>query len=274
MRRPGLAALPLAAYLALFLAWPAAYAFRLAFTDPATGGFPSVEAFRTLADDALFWRALANNALLPPLIVGLEVTSGLALALLLTARLPARRWLRMAVLVPFALPEVVFLAIARHLLAPRGYLNGALAALGIAPTPWLAPGHATAFAAVVLVDAWHTTPIVFLMLLSALASLPVEVEHAARLDGAGGVRRFAYVTLPLLAPTLAAAILLRGLDALRIFATPLVLTGVEGVPVLSSYAYHQWSDQGSDGGAAAAGVVLAALCVLAAVPLLARRRNA
>ena len=112
------------------------------------------------------------------------------------------------------------------------------------------------------------------MLVSALAALPVEVEQAARLDGAGGIRRFVWITLPLLAPTLAAAILLRGLDALRIFATPLVLTGVEGVPVLSSYAYHQWSDQGADGAAAAAGVVLAVLCVLAAVPMLVRRRDA
>ena len=274
MTRPGLAALPLAAWLLVFLAWPAVYAVRLAFTDPAGGAFPSLEPFRALAGDPLFWRAFANNALLPPLVVALEVVGGLALALLLAGRLPARRWLRTAVLVPFALPEVVFLAIARHLLAPRGYLNGVLAGFGVEPTPWLAPGHATAFAAVVLVDAWHTTPIVFLMLLSALAALPREVEQAARLDGAGDVRRFAYVTLPLLAPTLAAAILLRGLDALRIFATPLVLTGVEGVPVLSSYAYHQWSDQGSDGAAAAAGVVLAVLCVLAAIPLLARRSPA
>lgn len=265
------AALPLVAYLVLFLVYPTAFAVKLAFTDDATGTFPSLDTFRGLAGDGLFWRALVNNALLPPLIVGLEVVSGLALALLLAARLPARRWLRAAVIVPFALPEIVFLAIARHVLAPQGYLNAALAAAGIEPTAWLAPGRATAFAAIVVVDAWHTTPIVFLMVLAALAAMPADVGEAARLDGAGRLRRFAFVTLPLLAPTLAAAVLLRGVDALRLFATPLVLTGVEGVPVLSSYAYHQWSDQGSESGAAAAGTVLALLCVLASVPLLRRR---
>ncbi len=268
------AALPLVAYLLLFLAYPTVFAVRLAFTDDVTGSVPSLETFRALAADGLFWRAVRNNVLLPPLIVGLEIASGLALALLLATRLPGRRWLRAAVVVPFALPEIVFLAVARHVLAPQGYLNAALAGLGVAPTPWLAPGHASAFAAVVLVDAWHTTPIVFLMLLAALAALPDDVGEAARLDGAGPFRRFAFVTLPLLAPTLAAAVLLRGLDALRLFATPLVLTGAEGVPVLSSYAYQQWSDQGSESGAAAAGVVLALLCVIASVPLLRRRELA
>ncbi|HEV7733902.1 MAG TPA: sugar ABC transporter permease [Candidatus Binatia bacterium] len=268
------AALPLVAYLVLFLVYPTIYAVRLAFTDEATGAFPSLDAFHVLATDGLFWRALMNNALLPPLIVGLEIVSGLALALLLSARLPARRWLRAAIIVPFALPEIVFLAIARHVLAPRGCLNAALAGVGIEPTAWLAPGRATAFAAVVIVDAWHTTPIVFLMLLAALAAMPADVGEAARLDGAGGLRRFAFVTLPLLAPTLAAAVLLRGVDALRLFATPLVLTGAEGVPVLSTYAYQQWSDQGSESGAAAAGLVLALLCVVASVPMLRRREIA
>jgi ABC-type sugar transport system permease subunit len=124
---------------------------------------------------------------------------------------------------------------------------------------------------VVAVDAWHVTPVVFLMLLAALASIPDEIGEAARLDGAGGVARFAFVTLPLLRPALLAAVLLRGLDALRMFATPLVLTGVEGVPVLSTYAYHQWSDYGNDGAAAAAATLLALLSVTLTVPLLRRR---
>jgi ABC-type Fe3+ transport system permease subunit len=58
---------------------------------------------------------------------------------------------------------------------------------------------------------------------------------------------------------------------MRVFATPLVLAGAEGVPVLSTYAYHQWSDYGDDGAAAAAALVLALASVLLAVPLLRRR---
>jgi ABC-type sugar transport system permease subunit len=127
---------------------------------------------------------------------------------------------------------------------------------------------------VIVVDAWRTTPVVFLILLGALAAIPREVGEAAQLDGAGSVRRLLFVTLPLLRPALRAALLLRGLDALRIFAAPLVLTGVEGVPVLSTYAFHQWSDYGNDAVAAAASVVLAVLCVVASVPLLRRQAAA
>jgi len=114
------------------------------------------------------------------------------------------------------------------------------------------------------------TPVVFLMLLAALASIPDEIAEAARLDGAGALRRFAFITLPLLRPALLSAVLLRGLDALRVFATPLMLTGAEGLPVLSTYAYHQWSDYGNDGAAAAASSLLALLSVVLTLPLLRR----
>lgn len=269
-----LLALPLVLYLAVFLIYPMGEAVRLAFTDSVSGAFPSLESFRTVADDDLFWRALLVNLALPAVAVALEVVAGLGLALLLAERLPARRLLRAAVLLPFALPEIVFLTILRNVLTPRGYLSGALTALGGAPVDVLSPGTAASFASVAFVDAWRTTPVVFLILLGALVAIPAEIGQAARVDGASAGRRFWHVTLPLLRPALVAAILLRGLDALRIFAAPLVLTGVEGVPVLSTYAYHQWADYGDDGAAAAASVVLAVVCVLASVPLLRRRATA
>lgn len=269
--RARLLAAPLALFLAAFLAYPVVHAVTLALTDRATGGFPTLEAFRVLRRDPLFWSAVRGNVVVPLASVALEVVAGLALALLLAARLPGRRLVRAAVVLPFALPEIVFLTIVRALLGPRGYANGALAAAGLPPVPFLAPGTAAATLTVIAVDAWRTTPVVFLIVLGALAALPREVDEAARLDGAGPLRRLWFVTLPLLRPALVAAVLLRGVDALRIFAAPLVLTGVEGVPVLSTYAYHAWSDDGDDALAAAASVVLALVCVVASVPLLRRR---
>ena len=269
MRGFGWAA-PVLLYLGVFLLIPMGEAIVLAFTDSVSGDFPSLASFRTVADDALFWQALATNLGLPLFSVALELVAGLGLALLLAERLPARRLLRAAVLLPFALPEIVFLTIVRNILTPRGYLSGAVVAAGGSAVDVLAPGSATSFLAVAVVDAWRTTPIVFLIVLGALVAIPAEVGQAATLDGASGLRRFWHVTLPLLRPALGAAVLLRGLDALRIFAAPLVLAGTEGVPVLSTYAYHQWSDYGDDGAAAAASLVLAVLCVLASVPLLRR----
>jgi ABC-type sugar transport system permease subunit len=264
-------AAPLAAFLAALLVYPTLHVIGLSFSDGFSDAFPSLASYGLLARDDLFWRALAGNLALPALTVAIEIVSGLALAVLLAGRLPARRWLRTLVLVPFALPEIVFLTIVRRMLEPHGYLNGALLGAGLGGVDWLAPGGASAYLTVVAIDAWRTTPIVFLLLLAALAAIPDEIHEAARLDGARGWRRLVFVTLPLLRPALLAALLLRGVDALRIFATPLVLTGAEGVPVLSTYAYHQWADQGADAAAAAAACLLAALCLGFAMPVLRQR---
>ena len=261
-------AAPLLLYLVLFLGYPTAYALKLAFTDSLTQGFPSLTNFRLLWGDQLFWRALLGNLALPIATVAVELILGLALAVLLTTRFPGRRYLRAVVIIPFALPEIVFLAMMRYVFAPRGYANAALALAGAGPVDWLLPGRLTAFFTVVAADAWHVTPVVFLMLLAALLSIPEELTEAATLDGARALRRFAFITLPLLRPAIAAALLLRGLDAVRVFATPLVLTGVEGVPVLSTYAYHQWADYGDDGAAAAAASLLALLSITLILPVL------
>jgi ABC-type sugar transport system permease subunit len=275
-RRPRVAlesllAAPLLLYLALFVAYPTVYALKLAVTDTLTATFPSLSNFQILWHDQLFWRAVLGNLVLPVLSVAVELVLGLGLALLLASRFPGRRALRAVVVIPFALPEIVFLTAMRYAFAPRGYVNAALVAVGMEPLQWLAPGRITTWLTVVAVDAWHVTPVVFLLLLAALTAIPEEISEAAMLDGAGGVRRLAFITLPLLWPALIAALLLRGVDAIRVFATPLVLTGVEGVPVLSTYAYHQWSDYGNDGAAAAAAAVLALLSVTLTIPLLTRR---
>jgi ABC-type sugar transport system permease subunit len=265
---------PVLLYLAMLLAFPSVYALKLALTDSLTGTFPSLANFQDVWSDTLFWRALINNIFLPLCSVAIELVVGLALALFLAARFRGRRLLRAIVVVPFALPEIVFLTIMRYVFASRGYANGALTALGVPPVEWLLPGRALTFVTVVLVDAWHVTPVVFLMLLAALSAIPEGILEAAKLDGARFWPRLRFIILPLLWPALVAAVLLRGVDALRVFATPLVLTGVEGVPVLSTYAYHQWSDYGNDGAAAAAAALLAVLSVSLTIPLLRRRAGA
>ena len=269
-----LAVAPLLAAVLVFLAYPMGYAVVLALTDPLSGEFPRLVNFTQLASDPLFWRATRNNLLLPLASVAVELIGGLALALFLTLRFPGRDALRTLVVLPFALPEIVVLTIMRYVFAQHGYANAALSALGATPLDWLLPGHALAWITVVLVDAWHVTPVVFLILLAALSGIPEELREAAQLDGAGAWARLRLITVPLLRPALLAALLLRGVDALRIFATPLVLTGVEGVPVLSTYAYHQWSDYGSDATAAAAASALALLSVVLSVPLLRVRADA
>jgi ABC-type sugar transport system permease subunit len=167
-----------------------------------------------------------------------------------------------SILLPFLIPEIVFLSVARYILLPRGYLNGALLAFGFNGVGWLNPGSWLALLSVIVVDAWHVTPVVTLLLLGGLQTIPAELYEAARLDGAGTFARLRHVTLPFLKPAMFAALLLRGVDALRIFSTVLVLTGAEGAPVLSTYAYQLWSDALEPHIAMAASVMLALLITL------------
>jgi trehalose transport system permease protein len=160
------------------------------------------------------------------------------------------------------MPEIVILTLARYIFMPRGYINGAIALFGGHTIPWLSPGSPFAMFTVMLVDAWHVTPIVMLMLLAGLQTIPQELYEAARLDGARSLQTFRYVTLPLLAPAMVGALALRGIDALRIFSTVLILTGPEGVPVLSTYAYGLWSDSQQQNRAMAAAVILAVLVMV------------
>jgi len=238
-------------------------------------GGPSLANYAAVLHDRLFWRAVAGNLIVPAGSLVVEFAIGLTLAIALSARQgPLAAVADVAAILPFAIPEVVLLAVARYIFMPRGYLNGALRLAGAAPLPWLVPGSPLSYATVIVVDAWHVTPVVMLILVAGLQTIPPELYEAARLDGAGPFAAFRYITLPLLAPAMLAALVLRGIDALRIFSTTLVLTGVEGVPVVSTYAYHLWTDAQEPRLAMAASVILASLIVLTAlIGLLALRRS-
>jgi len=237
---------------------------------PAFNGFllsfdhrgPSFANYRFLFEDSMFWRALANNLLVPIGSLVVEFVLGLALALTLTARRTRSALIETAAILPFAIPEIVILTLARYIFMPRGYLNGALAITGMHPLPWLSPHSSLAMLTVIVVDAWHVTPVVMLMLMAGLQTIPVELYEAARLDGASTLATFRFVTLPMLIPAIVGALILRGIDALRIFSTVLVLTGPEGVPVLSTYSYSLWDDAQKPHEAMAAAMILALMVTI------------
>ncbi len=226
---------------------------------------PSLGNYRMLFDDPMFWRALINNLIVPFGSVIIEFVLGLALALTLTARRKRSALIEIAAILPFAIPEIIILTLARYIFIPRGYLNGAIAMAGMRALPWLSPRSSLAMLTVIVVDAWHVTPVVMLMLMAGLQTIPAELYEAARLDGAGTLATFRFVTIPMLAPAIVGALILRGIDALRIFSTVLVLTGPEGVPVLSTYSYSLWSDAQKPHEAMAAAMILALMVTIIGV---------
>src|SRR5216684_475562 len=234
---------------------------------------PSLANYKFLFNDSMFWRALANNMLVPIGSLVVEFVLGLALALTLTARRKRSALIETAAILPFAMPEIVILTLARYIFMPRGYLNGAIDLAGLHAVPWLSPRSDLAMLTVMLVDAWHVTPIVMLMLFAGLQTISRDLYEAARLDGADTLQTFRYVTLPMLAPAIVGALTLRGIDAPRIFSTVLILTGPEGVPVLSTYSYSLWDDAQKPHEAMAAAMILALMVTVVGLGGLALARR-
>ena len=166
--------------------------------------------------------------------------SGLALALFCLREFRGIRLLRTVLIVPMVITPVVVAIVFRLIYASdAGMLTAFSEALGGGPIEILGhPGRA--FLGLVALDVWEWTPLMFLILLAGLQSLPVEPFEAARVDGAGAWRTFVDHTLPMLRPVLAIAIVLRTIDAFGTFDQVFVLTHGgpgEATKLLSIYGY-------------------------------------
>jgi trehalose transport system permease protein len=265
------------AYLLLLTAAPIFETLRLSLSAPLDGGFPSLGRYGALLGSDLFRAALRNTVIVALLSLGLEMSLGLLLALTLHVRFPLRGLVRTLVLMPLGVPTVVSAAVMLLIFTRAGYLNAsllavadALAAVGIhwrfEPVGWTVAGGWRTLFTVAVADTWKVVPVVTLILLAGLQSIPEEVEEAAQTDGATGWRRLLYVVLPLLAPYLTAAVILRAIDAFRIFEVALVLAGrIE--PVLGTFIWSRYAPPASDPFTAAAGAVVLFVLILAFVLL-------
>jgi len=236
--------------------------------------FIGLDNFAFLLRDGRFWSALGNTAYFSVVAVCVEFLLALPLALLLNTASPGRTALRAAVLVPWAIPTVVAARTWSFLFNPD---YGAVAAMLPFDANWLGtPGFA--MHAAILVDVWKTTPFVALLLLAGLQGISEDLYRAARIDGAGPFKIFFAITLPLLKPAIAVALVFRALDAFRVFDAIYVLT--EGGPAnstetLSIYAYKVLMRSGDFGfWSALAVVTFGCIAALAATMLVAMGKSA
>lgn len=225
--------------------------------------------------DPLWWRSVANTVLFAVVSVSLEMVLGIAIAVVIDAKVPGRGLMRAAVLIPWAIPTVVSAKMWSWLLHDQfGMFNDLLLRLGLVaqPVAWLADPD-LALWSVVAVDVWKTTPFVALLVLAALQMLPRDCYEAARVDGIHPVRVFFQVTLPLIRPAIAVALVFRLLDAMRIFDLAYVMVGGgDSAITMSAYTRQQLVDFQDAGMGSAAAVLLAAtVALMAAVALTAAR---
>lgn len=207
--------------------------------------FGGLQNYVRLIGDVHFWQSLRFTLLFVVVSVGLELVFGLCFALLLNESLPGRGLLRVAVLIPWAIPIAVSARIWELIYNYEfGLFNFLIQHLGISDDPinWLG-SSAGAFAAIVIADVWKTTPFLTIILLAGFATIPADLYRQAEVDGTHFLQRFYYVTLPLLRPVIVVGLLFRTIDAIRIFDMIYVLTG--GGPggtttSLSLYAFQYY----------------------------------
>jgi multiple sugar transport system permease protein len=219
--------------IGVFFFLPVVAALALSFTDfdVYTVGDPSrlrlvgLANYRHLLADPRFWRALGNTAYF--VLVGgpLSVLVALGAALLIEARSVRLKTLfRTVFLLPVVTTLVAVAVVWRFLYQPRfGLLNALLGRLGVPPIDWLGDPR-WAMPALILLAVWKNFGFDTLILAAGLQSQPPQLDEAARLDGAGAWQRLRWMTLPLLAPTLAFVALITMIGYFQLFAEPYVMT--------------------------------------------------
>jgi multiple sugar transport system permease protein len=211
---------PLAALFVGVVGFPLGYAAYLSVTDYklTDRGAPNLvgaDNYVAAFSDGAFWGAFGTTALYVLVAVGLELVIGLAIALALQKQRWAKDLTRSMLLAPMFITPIAVGLTFRFLLNDQlGAIPAMLDAIGI-EYDFFGPGRALFTLA--FIDVWQWTPFMVLLLLAGLESIPKEPLDAARLDGASGLYVLRRVTLPLLAPVLVVAILLRCLDAMKVF---------------------------------------------------------
>ena len=279
---------PMLVVLALVAAWPLARTIFLSLTnatlvDMTSYSFVGLGNYVTFDDgrwygvltDPQWLRSLRNTLVFAVVSVALETVLGVLIALLLNASFRGRGLMRAALLVPWAIPTVVSAKMWGWMLNDQfGVINDALMRLGLiaAPIAWLAE-PSLSMGSVILVDVWKTTPFVALLVLAALQMVPKDCYEAARVDGVHPVKVFFRVTLPLIRPALAVAVIFRLLDAMRMFDLVYIMTGAtDATMTLSVFARRELVDFQDVGYGSAASTLLFFVIALMTVLYLAAMR--
>ena len=253
---------PAVVWILAFTIFPLLYALYTSLYSFRYGqrlGFTGLENFARLFTDSNLLSSLRITLTFVVGTVTVQMVLGVALALLLSREIRGSNLIRGVATLPlFATPVAVgYLGITLYY-ERNGPLNSLIRALGGENIPWLSD-PTWALVAVILVDIWQWTPFVFLITLAGLQSLPSELYDAASVDGASAAQNFRFLTLPLLAPLLWLILLLRMVEAFRVFDIPTSLTlGGPGraTEVYSLYTYRTALRFFDHGYAAAQGILL------------------
>jgi ABC-type sugar transport system permease subunit len=249
--------LPLVLYIFYFTFIPVIQTIMMSFQMDGTGSF-TIRNYLTLFTDINFGSALFNTLFITFVGIIVQLVIALIIALLLKQKFKGQGFFRTVMLIPMGVPTLVSGVTLLFIFGQTGYFNEFLYRLGIIETQpyWLGGGFETLFV-IIFADMWKVLPLTILLLLAGLESINDDVYEAAAIDGSNSWKTFWNITLPLLKPSITMAVILRAIDAFRIFELPLVMAG-KNAPVLSTFAYEAFrrNQLGLSGAAATVLLVL------------------
>lgn len=216
--------------------------------------FAGLTNFVTLAKDTRFWHTARVTLTFVIGAVALQYCVGLGVATLLNQEIRFRRFFRVVFLIPMMLTPAAVGYVGRMLFNEGiGPINDIIKHLGGPLVKWLT-STTLALPTLILVDTWEWTPFMMIVLLAGLQALPPEVFESARVDGASSWQIFQHVTFPMLLPVSITVILIRALEAFKLFDIVQVMTG--GGPgtateTVTMYAYQVAMKNGNLGYASA-----------------------
>lgn len=236
--------------------------------------FIGLKNYFDLFKDADFWKSFRLQMGFILIALPIELVIGFFVAILLNRKFPGARLIRALLLLPVFILPVLSGLTWRLMLQPKyGLFTYLFSLMGIKAPVFLADAN-YAYAAVIVQDIWRMWPFMFMILYAGLTGIPQELFEAADLDGASFWQRISNITIPLLKSTITTALLLRVIDALRIFSE--VMTMTEGGPgdatrMLSIYIYQQAFKYQNVGLAASMAIILVIVSIAIAIALV--RKN-
>lgn len=243
---------------------------KVKLQNPGKSTFVGLDNYAAFLSSPAFWQAIGRTAYFTVVSVLAELALGIAIAALINRRFAGWRFLRLAILIPWAVPTIAAATMFRWIYnADYGALNGLLFQLGVIDryVAWLSDPFA-AMNWVIVADVWHSTPFVVLIVVAAMAGIPEELYEAARIDGASRWQSFWHVTLPLLRGAILVVLVVRTVEAFRVFDIIYVLTGggpANGTLVISYVAYQETFRFFNLGRGAALSFLISLFVILAAL---------
>ncbi|HPT83640.1 MAG TPA: sugar ABC transporter permease [Limnochordia bacterium] len=226
--------LPALIFVLVMMVFPILYTLRLSFSQWSMGSLtpPRWIGLRNftslLVQDRRFWPAVGRTFAFTIIAVVIETVLGVAIALILNRDMRGKNVIKTLFLLPMVATPVAVGMVWLLMYEPSiGVINYFLKLLGLPQGLWLA-SPAQALGSLILVDVWQWTPMITLIVLAGLAALPSEPYEAALVDGASTLQSIRLITLPLLQPTILAAMTLRAIDAFKTY--DIIYTMTQGGP--------------------------------------------